>query len=994
MSSWWQWIQFWTPATPAVPPDGSPTATPVDRLAPATPLQRQEIPLPTSAASTLPPGSPTVVPATPLRWQGITPKQEPETASALPTGGRTVAPETPLQWQGISVENPVAFAATPGVSEGDSSAPGISKGDVSTPSVSKGTASTNTDSTAVEQVELGDPPDSLKGHGCRCTPPPRGEKRRNLVVCIDGTAKQFGSKNTHVLELYRRLVADKTQLTYYDSGIGTYVPSSNGIVRAKQKLESYVAQGIALHHQEITLRAYQWLSENYVTGDRIYLLGFSRGAYIVRIISGMIKTVGLLRKGNNNQIAFAYQLYLETMEKARQRPGKETDSGSTRTLCAEFQQTLCNKDVTVHFVGVWDTVSSIGITRGSAFPETSDGMVHVCVFRHALALHELRVKFLPDYAWGGKGPPVGAGNVKEVWFAGSHSDIGGGNTKTEHSILNAAPPLRWMMYEAIEHDLRIEPYRAVQSAVVHCPSMTAAWRILEVYPWRRLSYGQSAADLVRWPLHLCQGRHIQPGQHIHESAVDYLERSTDISARTKAKFFDARSGSWVSVQDHLDAIKAQTSDLKIEKDHKSKAIAAAIAGLDTARRSHGPFTDDLRSILWSLSKTAVGRQLIVDQLGDAENINRLLDILRRASLETPKREKDLEALYTILEVFIMRPKTLKIRPSLYRWVRFSNPSTAAKIMRTFGFITGHTDTIQSIAYSPTEHIIASGSLDGTVKLWNSVTGQPMAKTLELPRRRVRAIAFSPDGRSVAVASSDNHIRVWRLDKDRSNDAKDERSLVEHNQDVHCVAFSPGPDGVLLAFGSTDKKVRVHDADTGKAVGQPLCGHEATVLSVAFSSDDLQGLRLASGSSDYTVRIWDVGSGQQVRVLRGHDDIVTSVAFSRMTGYVVSGSKDMTAKLWSADAHQGRLIATLEGHTDDVNAVAVSPDGRYIASGSDDRTVRLWNAETGEAIGEPLEGHTKIVRSVAFSLDSLNVVSGSAELLIWEVPLQRNVQTLA
>ena len=118
-------------------------------------------------------------------------------------------------------------------------------------------------------------------------------------------------------------------------------------------------------------------------------------------------------------------------------------SNSTSELCEYFKLTLCHEDFAVHFVGVWsvlklqyvgsalclrrgdacrDTVSSIGVTRGSSFPETVNGMLHVRAFRHALSIHERRGKFLPEYGNGGGGP-LGGGDVKEVWFAGSHSDM-------------------------------------------------------------------------------------------------------------------------------------------------------------------------------------------------------------------------------------------------------------------------------------------------------------------------------------------------------------------------------------------------------------------------------------------------------------------------------------------------------------------------------------------------------------------------------------------
>jgi uncharacterized protein (DUF2235 family) len=119
-------------------------------------------------------------------------------------------------------------------------------------------------------------------------------------------------------------------------------------------------------------------------------------------------------------------------------------SPSPDNLCEHFKNTLCRGGVRVHFVGAWsvfvviyiyvvanavgrDTVSSVGITHGPTLPETTTGMTHVCAFRHALALDEQRVKFLPEYVNGGEGPKTEegkpAGDVKEVWFAGSHSDM-------------------------------------------------------------------------------------------------------------------------------------------------------------------------------------------------------------------------------------------------------------------------------------------------------------------------------------------------------------------------------------------------------------------------------------------------------------------------------------------------------------------------------------------------------------------------------------------
>uniref|UniRef100_A0A0W0F4B2 Putative WD40 repeat-like protein n=1 Tax=Moniliophthora roreri TaxID=221103 RepID=A0A0W0F4B2_MONRR len=302
---------------------------------------------------------------------------------------------------------------------------------------------------------------------CSCT---RG-KGRNLVVCIDGTSNQFGAKNTNVVELYSRIPKNEHQLTFYNSGIGTYArPSWKSLSYYKQVIGHKLDLAIAWRFERILLSAYRWLSETYEPGDRIFLFGFSRGAYQVRALSAMIEKVGLIQRGNEDQIAFAYELYCASSDDTdEQVPAARSHSldaqGSTvqpaskfssrhpdRTQgdqASRFKMTFSVENVKIHFVGAWDTVSSVGLVRSDKdLPLTTLGMKHVCYFRHALALDERRVKFLPEFVRGGLGPRPEEcrgeqPHTKEVWFAGTHSDIGGGNT--ENAGLNTnGPSLRWM----------------------------------------------------------------------------------------------------------------------------------------------------------------------------------------------------------------------------------------------------------------------------------------------------------------------------------------------------------------------------------------------------------------------------------------------------------------------------------------------------------------------------------------------------------------------
>ena len=163
-------------------------------------------------------------------------------------------------------------------------------------------------------------------------------------------------------------------------------------------------------------------------------------------------------------------------------------------------------------------------------------------------------------------------------------------------------------------------------------------------------------------------------------------------------------------------------------------------------------------------------------------------------------------------------------------------------------------------------------------------------------------------------------------------------IAEQKDRVFFVAFSP--DGQRIVSGSGDKTLRLWDAASGQAIGEPLEGHEGEVIGVAFSPD---GQRIVSGSADSTLRLWDAASGQAIgEPLKGHEDMVDGVAFSPDGQHIVSGSVDKTLRLW--DAVSGKAIGEpLKGHETTVIGVAFSPDGRRIVSGSVDHTLRLWPA---------------------------------------------------
>ncbi len=229
---------------------------------------------------------------------------------------------------------------------------------------------------------------------------------------------------------------------------------------------------------------------------------------------------------------------------------------------------------------------------------------------------------------------------------------------------------------------------------------------------------------------------------------------------------------------------------------------------------------------------------------------------------------------------------------------------------------------------------------------------------------VYSIAISPDGSRVASGSSDSTIKIWDVDNGSLI-----HTLKGHDESVICVAYSP--DGLQIISGSDDRTIKIWDTVNG-AVLNTLSGHTDLVRTVAFSPD---GLRIVSGSRDKTIKIWDVVDGSLIHTLTDHTYSVMSVAYSPDGLQIVSGNSNRTIRIW--DAVNGSLLRTFEGHTDSVNSVAYSPNGLRIVSGSCDKTIKIWDAVNGSLI-RTLTGHTNWVWSVGFSPDSLQIVSGKID----------------
>ena len=271
----------------------------------------------------------------------------------------------------------------------------------------------------------------------------------------------------------------------------------------------------------------------------------------------------------------------------------------------------------------------------------------------------------------------------------------------------------------------------------------------------------------------------------------------------------------------------------------------------------------------------------------------------------------------------------------------------------------HTAEVLSVSFSRDGTLLASGSWDGTVKLWDMATRQSFT-TLDEHTSGVSSVSFSRDGTLLASGSHDRTVKLWDVATQQSI-----TTLDEHTGEVSSVSFSR--DGTLLASGSWDGTVKLWDMATRQNIA--TFPHTAEVLSVSFSRD---GTLLASGSWDGTVKLWDMATRQNIATLP-HTAGVFSVSFSHDGTLLASGSHDRTVKLWDVATRQN--IATLP-HRARVLSVSFSRDGMLLASGSADGTVKLWDVAT--RINFATLWHTSPVLSVSFSRDGMLLASGTEE----------------
>ena len=305
------------------------------------------------------------------------------------------------------------------------------------------------------------------------------------------------------------------------------------------------------------------------------------------------------------------------------------------------------------------------------------------------------------------------------------------------------------------------------------------------------------------------------------------------------------------------------------------------------------------------------------------------------------------------------------------------PSPAAKptwqCVRTM-MAEDSTSEVTSVAFSSQSGTLAAGSWDGTIRLWDLLTGK-LLHVLKGHGSGVVSLAASTDGKTLASGSADCTIILWRLwqlspaDIRQGIEPAPTHFLRGHTSVVASLAISA--DGVVLASGSRDKTIKLWNRNSG-ALLQTLSGHSERVIAVAFSRD--RSL-LASGSQDKTILIWKLDSGEIQYRLTGHAGAVYALAISPDGKQLASCSWDRTIKVW--DFQSGELLQDLSGHLLPATSVAISPDGTMLATGSHDTTIKLWNLDGAKEL-TTLAGHSKGVTAVIFSPDGTAIASASTD----------------
>ena len=325
----------------------------------------------------------------------------------------------------------------------------------------------------------------------------------------------------------------------------------------------------------------------------------------------------------------------------------------------------------------------------------------------------------------------------------------------------------------------------------------------------------------------------------------------------------------------------------------------------------------------------------------------------------------------------------------YYQLLYKSPTINTGIVKLATTFTAHNHIVQAVRFSPDANLLATASVDSTVKIWNRETGV-VVQTLKHPAA-ISYMDYSKDGRLIVTGSYDSKVRLW--------DAKNGtlvKEFVGHDRTIWHVAFNH--DATLIASSGDDAIVRIWEVASGKLV-HALKGHSLTVWSVKFSPD---GTKLATGSFDNTLKIWNVANGKLLRDINAHSEAIVDLAFSNNGQTLATTSDDKTIKIWNTA--NGSLLRTMHA-PEHIQAAAFSPDDKRLMTGGRDKqmfgeflqeifgdswvnkgvSARLWDVQTGKIL-HTFSEQGNDVNDVAYSNDGRWIATASADntVCIWQV----------
>ena len=364
---------------------------------------------------------------------------------------------------------------------------------------------------------------------------------KNLVLCCDGTANEFAKNNTNVVKLYSVLQHDRaSQATFYHPGLGT-MEAAGALTTFARKATKILGLALGYGLESDIRDAYVFLMRNYEPADRVFIFGFSRGAYTARAVASLLHMYGLVQPGNEALVPYMIRM-MTAIQRGRSKSGGEQAIADYFELARDFKQSMSRTECKPWFVGVWDTVSSVGwIENPLKLPFVTNNP-DIEIGRHAIAIDERRA-FFRTHLWRPAADPAqprGPRDLKQVWFPGVHSDVGGGYPEAESGLAKLA--LEWMLDEAEAAGLLVDSARrrevlgeapgsrhtaANANADPH-ESLTGAWHLAEYVPKRHFDF-RTRTERRRMNRH--RRRTIPAGSLVHASA---FERGPEYAKRLPA----------------------------------------------------------------------------------------------------------------------------------------------------------------------------------------------------------------------------------------------------------------------------------------------------------------------------------------------------------------------------------------------------------------------------------------------------------------------------